>query len=345
MQSLIADFATFGAPFHPLDVVDPDTRWAEKQDTSGLLQVYRTARRVLVDSNPDVVHIELGWPNRAMGVQMACAFRSVPTAVVFQLVRDRHKFAPRVLKRYSWMRARGHQWIAVSENNRKLLSEGFSCPRDEIKLIYNGTKAVHVDEPMRAGARARIRAEFGLPASARILLTVGQLHLQKGYLDLVEVLPGILKKHPDITCLWAGEGLYREQIEDRIARLKLTGRVRLLGRRPDVSTLLLASDLFVFPTRFEGFPFSLLEAAAHGLPIVTTNASSIPEIMQDGVHGRVVSERDSAAMAAALDWALTRPDEMRRMAGEARRRAADFSESKMIAETQGVLDRLAGRSN
>src|SRR5690606_1932403 len=160
-----------------------------------------------------------------------------------------------------------------------------------------------------------------------------------------EALPEVLRTHPKVTCLWVGEGLYREQIEARIADLGLSGRVRLTGRRPDVPTLLLAADLFVFPTRFEGFPFSLLEAAAHELPIVTTSASSIPEFLTDGIDARVVPVNDRSAMESALIHALAHPETMTQWARVARKRVENFTDAHMIEKTLATLDRLSGRES
>jgi len=107
--------------------------------------------------------------------------------------------------------------------------------------------------------------------------------------------------------------------------------------------LLQASDLFVFPTYFEGQPFALLEAMAYGLPIVTSKASGIPEVIAHGIHGLLFRTGDRCELLETLRWSLRHPEEMRVMAENAQLRSQDFSEEKMLKETLEVLQQLGER--
>ena len=107
----------------------------------------------------------------------------------------------------------------------------------------------------------------------------------------------------------------------------------------DVAELLLASDLFVFPSRYEGLGIAVLEAHMAELPVIVSDAGPLPEIVRDAVDGLVVAEGDAAALAAATSWALANPQRMREMAASGRERvAAEFSEREMIERTLGLLD-------
>lgn len=101
--------------------------------------------------------------------------------------------------------------------------------------------------------------------------------------------------------------------------------------------ILAESDLFVFPTKFEGFPFALLEAMRAGVPAVATAAPGVEEILGDGRNARVIDEATPRSIATAVTWALSNPGEMRGMAERASRMAAEFNEERMLSETLSTL--------
>jgi glycosyltransferase involved in cell wall biosynthesis len=104
--------------------------------------------------------------------------------------------------------------------------------------------------------------------------------------------------------------------------------------------LLKAADLFVFPTHYEGHPLALLEAMTQGLPIVASDASSIPEIIQHGVQGLLFRTGDRDNLLATLRWALQHPDCLQEMAGNAQRRVQDFSVQRTIEQTLALFKRM-----
>ena len=115
----------------------------------------------------------------------------------------------------------------------------------------------------------------------------------------------------------------------------------LLGHRSDLPRLLQAADLFLFPTRFEGHPFALLEAMAYGLPIITTDVSSIPEVIEHQIHGLLYRAGDEDGLVHAVRWAVQHPDKMQAMAQQAHQRVQQFSEATMIEKTLSVWQHLS----
>jgi Ser/Thr protein kinase RdoA (MazF antagonist) len=113
---------------------------------------------------------------------------------------------------------------------------------------------------------------------------------------------------PNFRCLIIGEGEDRKKIEHLIAKLNLRHIVQLLGARPqdEVTAQLAEADLFVLPSvvapngQMEGIPVALMEAMASGLPVVATRLSGIPELVQDGVTGLLVTPGDERALADAI---------------------------------------------
>jgi glycosyltransferase involved in cell wall biosynthesis len=106
-----------------------------------------------------------------------------------------------------------------------------------------------------------------------------------------------------------------------------------------------AADLFVFPTLFEGLPLTLLEAMATGLPVVTSDAAGLGEIVVDRQYGRVFRSRDSAALEVVLLEALASPDDLRAMAVRARRLMEEqFDEARMCRDVLNLLGSIGRRT-
>lgn len=108
---------------------------------------------------------------------------------------------------------------------------------------------------------------------------------------------------------------------DLASRLHLLDRITFLGRRGDVESLMRAADAFVFSSNWEGLPLVLLEAAASGLPIVSTDVGGCREIVADGVSGHLTPQGDKAALATSMRELMAEPPEvLLAMGAEGRRR-------------------------
>lgn len=121
------------------------------------------------------------------------------------------------------------------------------------------------------------------------IISVGRLCPFKGFDTLLHSLPILLNHHPHLTLTIYGEGAERGNLEALIQSLNLEGKVFLPGAVQNIQEKLLEADLFIFPSRFEGFPNALCEALATGLPTIASNCSGNVGIVQDGVNGRLFS--------------------------------------------------------
>ncbi len=120
-------------------------------------------------------------------------------------------------------------------------------------------------------ARARLRAELGL-SDAFAVLHAGRFEDQKNHLFLLDAFALFAARCPNAVLLLAGDGRLRPEIERAVREKGLDARVRLLGFRGDVPSLMSAADLFVLPSRFEGLGIVLVEAQAAGLACLASNA-------------------------------------------------------------------------
>ena len=195
--------------------------------------------------------------------------------------------------------------FSVSDSLRRLAIE-LGAAVEKTEVVGNGIDTERFQPVARAAARAR----FGLPDSAKVLISVGALVERKGMHRVIEVLPALLKHHPDLHYLIVGgaspEGDNRTELTAQVARLGLANHVHFLGALPpdELKWPLSASDVFVLATRNEGWANVFLEAMACGLPVVTTDVGGNAEVVCREELGSIVPFGDSAALQQVLDAAL-----------------------------------------
>ena len=114
--------------------------------------------------------------------------------------------------------------------------------------------------------RTLIREKLGIEDNVFVLGTVGRLHTQKNPFFIVDILGSLYKQNHKVQLIWAGDGPMRSEIEDVISAKGLSDNVHLLGNRPDIGSLLMAMDVFILPSLYEGLPIVGVEAQASGIP-------------------------------------------------------------------------------
>jgi glycosyltransferase involved in cell wall biosynthesis len=193
--------------------------------------------------------------------------------------------------------------------------------------------------PARRGAAAAWRQAHGIAPSAPLVLTVGNLTGQKDHATLVAATDRLRDRLPDLRVVIAGEGGLRPALQADIERRGLAGAVTLAGFLPDPAAAMAAADLFVLSSVNEGMARVLVEAAATGLPAVTTDVSGARHCVEDGRTGRVVAVGDAAALADAMHDVLDLPADGRLAMGRRARALAEqrFALGRMLDETEAVL--------
>lgn len=339
LKGLIRDYFRAGAFHNTLEICDVGPKSGQAPVYKRFTRTVRLLRRL----DPKAVLFPLCGMQYGFMSLFACAVLRVPVLVVFQLVREDVRFGPVRRAIYRWMRARGQRYAAVSDANRAILARAFRMPEEAITVIPNGVDCARFEgaAEARATARRALQADLGLPDDAILCLTVGRLSHQKGHDVLIPAIPHVVARHPAAHFVWAGDGPLEQKLRAQLTTCGVADRVTLLGRRDDIPHLLQACDLLVHPARFEGQPFALLEAMAAGLPVASTAASGIAEVVVDGEHGLLCRPDDIAALRDIILRALDEPEAMARRAEAARLRVADFSEAAMVRKTLDVLEDLA----
>lgn len=174
-------------------------------------------------------------------------------------------------------------------------------------------------------ARAAVRRELGLAEGAPLVLGLGRLVAKKGFGVLLDAWPAVLRASPAATLAIVGYGDLRGPLERQAAGLGLGGSVRFPGQleRDKAAAYVAAADVFALPIvrdGVDGLPNALLEAMGAGRPVVASRVAGVPDVVDDGVHGLVVPERDPAALAGAITRLLSDPATAARLGAAARAR-------------------------
>lgn len=291
-------------------------------------------------AQPDIVHTHLIHAD-LYGIPAARRAR-VPYVVSTRHNDDkfRYRLALRLLNRWLWSQA--DQGIAISDAIRQFSIRVEHAAPDRIHTVHYGLDPAGVAAP--PDARARLRAELGLDSDTLLVGSVCRLIEQKGLIYGIRGFAGIAPRIPNAHYVLAGDGELRSTLHAEVQRLGLSGRVHFLGWRNDAQAVFAALDVFLAPSLWEGFGLVFLEAMALGIPVISTRASAIPEVVADGETGWLVPPRDSAALASALFEALAQP-EVRHARGTAGRQRLEqqFTVEAMVTRTLAIYDRLEAR--
>lgn len=156
-----------------------------------------------------------------------------------------------------------------------------------------------------------------------VLMHVSNFRPVKRAEDAVRVLAEVGRSRP-ARLLMVGDGPERPRAEEEARRLGVAGRVTFLGERTEVESLLPGADLFLLPSESESFGLAALEAMACGVPVIGTATGGLPELVEDGVSGRLCAPGDVGGMAAFAAGLLSDPARHASMREAARARAGAF---------------------
>jgi glycosyltransferase involved in cell wall biosynthesis len=190
-------------------------------------------------------------------------------------------------------------------------------------VLYDGIDLP--DTVSRAADRDGVRREFGISADASVIGMVARVAPQKDYLTLVRAASEVVKRFPTACFLIVGDcsstAANRDHLRGVQNQLEAAGLTRhfiFTDYRRDVPRFLNAMDIFVLSTHWEGLPLVLLEAMAHGLPVVATAVDGVPEIVVSDRSGLLHAHEDAEGLAAGISALLAAPDRARQL-GEAAR--------------------------
>jgi len=288
------------------------------------LQRIRLLRRALRQSRPDII---VSLMDRTNVLTLLASRRlGIPAIVGEQIDPSLYDIG----RTWSFLRRRTYPW-----------ADALVCPATRSLTRFQAVIRVHgcvIPNPFPLPGRVAVQ---GQDRNGRVMIAMGRLVYQKGFDLLLRAFSTIAAKHPEWSLTVLGEGPLRADLQAQTEALHLTGRVRWAGLVEDPFPALFAADLFVFPSRFEGFGLALAEAMSCGLPVVSFDCPEGPsDIIRQGVDGVLVPREDVDALSAALDRLMADPEERRRLGSRAPEVVERFSLDRILDMWQQLFFEL-----
>jgi glycosyltransferase involved in cell wall biosynthesis len=296
-----------------------------------LLLVWRLMRLIRRE-RPDLVHLH---SRRGADILGGLAARLAGVKVVVSRRVDNPE-SPFVVK---WKYRLFDRVITISQGIADvLLAEGL--PPQKLVCVRS---AVDVEAYQAACDGPAFRQAFGLGEDELVVAMVAQLIPRKGHRLMLEAMPRLLQRFPRLKLLIFGRGPLHDELAASIREMGLEDRVNLVGFYEALTPIVPCFDLLAHPAYMEGLGIALLQAASAGLPIVAVKAGGMPEAVEDGLNGRLISAGCVDELTAALEALLSDPQLRRRM-GEAGREKMrrEFSIERMVEGNLQVYRQLTG---
>ncbi len=166
------------------------------------------------------------------------------------------------------------------------------------------------------------------------VLFLSNLNKDKGLYELINAIPFVTRSISNVKFIISGDGMEYANVKKIVSRLGLFNYINMTGNVDGVKKYMTfnEADIFVFPTSHgEGFPTVMAEAMASGLPIIATKVGAIPEVIEDGVNGLLLSKPDPQEIAEKIIYLLERPELMKRM-GDINREKAKAYDVKVVTQ-------------
>lgn len=302
----------------------------------GLLRPFDVLRLqdFLYQCQPDIVHTFL--LTGSLYGRFAAMMARVPVVIgtevnVYERKRPWHVQAER------WLMRGTDAVIASAESVREFYIKQINADPAKVEVIYNAVDWSRLETTI---SREDMRRAMDVPVEGPLLGIIARLTEQKGH----RVLLDALAQRPDLSrahLVIVGDGPLSAALQRQAAGLGIADRVRFLGARRDLGNLLSAIDVFVMPSFWEGLPLAMVLAMGAGLPVVATRVAGIPEVVQDGVNGLLVTPGESGELGAALSRVVN-DDTTRVLLGQAARAFVRprFGVDGYVNAITGLYDRL-----
>ena len=327
-STLIGELQRTGVPVHPIGqhgLLDLRALWQ-------LTQRLRQERPAIVHAWLFTATLYGSVAARLAGVRrIICAMRAT-----LREMTPRQRWANR------WLLRRASCVTVNAEVIRRELVSSGAMPDRQIRTIANGIDLSAY--PSRNG-RGRYRREWHVPQESPLVAMVARLNEPKDHVTFVEAAARVVQALPDVYFVLVGDGPLRGRIEARLEALGLGPRVRLVGERQDVWSLLHDVDLSVLSTLHEASSNVIMETMAAGKPIVATDVPGNRELIDDGTTGLLVPPQNPEALAAAMLRLLQHPSEAQAMGVRGRGRVAQrCSIEGMVSAHAALYRELLGRA-
>jgi glycosyltransferase involved in cell wall biosynthesis len=284
----------------------------------------------------EIVHTN-SYHDRTIGAFAARRIRAGCVASVHSCFSIQHNLTHWYRNRYLI-----HHFTPDGYSTKEILVRKDGIPADRITVVHN---ALPPGAYVRSDAdRARIRAEFSIPADAILIGNVGTMVPFKGQTHLLGAMAQLRDSARDVRCMIVGDGELASSLRDQAREHGLADRVVFAGHRTDLSALYSAFDIFSLPSLDFGgetYPLVVLTALAACLPVVASDVGDVAYMVRDGYNGFLTRPGDAAGHAAALR-SLIDDDALRAGMGALSKRKSeeDHSIETMVGQFEQIYSRI-----
>ncbi len=180
--------------------------------------------------------------------------------------------------------------VAICDTVKKSIIDTYALCDAQVECVYNGVDTT-------------IFTPEEHESKTKVFVSVGRFEEVKNHKLLLDAFSVVNKKYSNTELLLVGDGILRDDINDQVQKLQLTNNVRLVGSQSDVSAFLNSADVYCCSSLVEGLPISVLEAMSCGLPIITTPAGGVVDIVKNEANGFVVAA-DATEMAQKMEFLI-----------------------------------------
>ena len=226
--------------------------------------------------------------------------------------------------------------IAVSEGVKREILKYYDVPEEKIIVIPNG---VDLEEfKPYSEKREKIREKYGIGENEIVLIFSGYEFRRKGLEYIIKALP-LVKGKVKLLVVGKDDPNYYKKLA---SKLGVSNKIIFTGFVPDISEYYAASDIFIFPTAYEAFSLTTLEAVASGLPILATKVNGTEELIIDGYNGFFI-RRDPKDIANKMNILIEDENLRKQMSKNARKTAKKYSWDEIAKKTMEIYEEIAGR--
>ena len=257
--------------------------------------------KIMKEEKPDVVHTHLNVTKYVVPAAKLCGIRrcvhTVHNVAQEEAENSQQKIVNAISFKLGWLTP-----VALSPEVQRTIASFYGLPEAKIPMIYNGVD-LH---------RCLPKTTYALSEHPQ-LLHIGRFNHQKNHKGLLEAFRRILETYPNCILNLLGDGELREETENYASQLGIREKVIFHGSQTDVHPYLHSADLFLLPSRFEGMPMTIIEAMGTGLPIVASAVGGVPDMLEDGRSGMLVSCEPEQVAKAVLK--LLEQEDLRKTLG------------------------------
>ncbi len=311
-------------------------------------QALQEIKKLLREIKPEIIHTNSTKAGLLAGLaaqQLGLASRVVHTVhgLILNEPQSRRRWC------FYWLLEKitfscSGQIICLSKKEKQQIISNNLAAAEKLTIIPNGLRPLEFLP--KETARQQLAALIKTPLENKFIIgTLANLYPTKGLPIFIEALVALHRQQPDFLALIIGAGPEQENLQKIIKAQAAADYIFLLGRQPEAAQLLTGLDLYVSSSLKEGFPYSLLEAQAAGLPIVATAVGGVTEIITDQLNGWLVGANKAPELTQALAALKNNPIKRQSLAEQAVSQAKNFTLVKMSEQTEEVYKEVISRQS